>query len=322
MNPENVFCWFRTLQRSFFHWVPQFEFFTKYIFHGVSPKRIGHIDNSFLRTFYMPFSIFYFFFPSPNKYFHVTLLNAIILFYLKRQLAQTRTANAKTGLEGDFVKANTNNSWRTIARKAATNAVEGVAGTAEAEMVEVETAEAVAAAAQASVDINLARELSAAQRPLKELGRGKHRYDQLLVFLSAEERWFILDGLSLPLTALPANQREVFGSGEQTRCNTLIWWCQIKSHFQGIESFNLSPLSFCKVALLKSASLLQEPQPSLISGPSPFWAKFPDKDKKLWKLKLPRARGTRSTGSTSRSIGITPVFNKSRFLNLNFKFKF
>lgn len=98
-----------------------------------------------------------------------------------------------------------------------------MAGTAEAEMVEVGTAEAVAAAAQASVDINLARELSAAQRPLKELGRGKHRYDQLLVFLSAEERWFILDGLSLPLTALPANQREVFGSGEQTRCNTLIW---------------------------------------------------------------------------------------------------
>ena len=243
----NAFCWFRTLRRSFFHWVPQFEFFTKYIFHGVSSKRIGHIDNSFLRTF-SSFIFDILFFSSPNKYFHVTLLNAIILVYLKRQLAQTRSANAKTGLEGDFVKANTNNSWRTIARKAATNAVEGVAGTAEAEMVEVGTAEAVVAAAQASVDINLARELSAAQRPLKELGRGKHRYDQLLVFLSAEERWFILDGLSQPLTALPANQREVFGSGEQTRCNTLIWWRPIKSHFQGIELFNLSPLSFCKVA--------------------------------------------------------------------------
>lgn len=50
-----------------------------------------------------------------------------------------------------------------------------MAGTAEAEMVEVETAEAVAAAAQASVDINLVRELLAARRPHKELGRGKHR---------------------------------------------------------------------------------------------------------------------------------------------------
>ena len=50
-----------------------------------------------------------------------------------------------------------------------------MAGTAEAEMAEVETAEVVAAAAQASVAINLARELLAAQRPLKELGRGKHK---------------------------------------------------------------------------------------------------------------------------------------------------
>lgn len=98
------------MRRSLFHRVPQFEFFTKYICHDVSSKRIGHIDNSFLRTFFMaPFSIF-FFFPSPKNYFHFTVLNAIILFYLKRQLAQTRSANAKTGLVEDFVKANTNNS--------------------------------------------------------------------------------------------------------------------------------------------------------------------------------------------------------------------
>ena len=70
------------MRRSLFHRVPQFEFFTKYICHDVSSKRIGHIDNSFLRTFFMaPFSIFFFFsFTKELLSLHCIECNNFVLF--------------------------------------------------------------------------------------------------------------------------------------------------------------------------------------------------------------------------------------------------
>lgn len=71
---------------------------------------------------------------------------------------------------------------------------------------------AAAAVDQDNVDTNPEQELLVVLRPLKELGHGKRSSDQAQAFRSAEERWFILGGLSPQLTA-PKNPLHPFESG-------------------------------------------------------------------------------------------------------------
>lgn len=76
------------------------------------------------------------------------------------------------------------------------------------EVVTAETVEMAAMAvmavgrqleAQDTADTNLALELLAVQRHLKELGRGRHKSGLLMVSHFVEEPWYILGGWSLQL---------------------------------------------------------------------------------------------------------------------------
>ena len=72
----------------------------------------------------------------------------------------------------------------------------------------------VVLADQEIVDTNPAHELSVVPSPPKELGHGKRRSGQPLVFRSVEERWFIHVGWSLQLTAPVGKFLHQFGLGE------------------------------------------------------------------------------------------------------------
>ena len=85
----------------------------------------------------------------------------------------------------------------------------------EEEAEEEEVVVVVAAAVdQESVVINQALGLLAAPRPQKELGRGKRKSGHLPVLRSVEELWFILSGLSPPLTVFIVNLLRRFEYGE------------------------------------------------------------------------------------------------------------
>ena len=79
---------------------------------------------------------------------------------------------------------------------------------------EEEEEEAVEAAAQDNAGISPAQELSVVPRLSKELGHGKRRSGQPLVLRSVEEPWFILSGLSPPLTASLVNLLHKSALGE------------------------------------------------------------------------------------------------------------
>ena len=61
-----------------------------------------------------------------------------------------------------------------------------------------------------NADTNLVHELLVTPRPLKELGRGRLKSEQLPVSYFAEELWFIHNGLSLQLTASQVNLPRAF----------------------------------------------------------------------------------------------------------------
>ena len=74
--------------------------------------------------------------------------------------------------------------------------------------------EAVEAVAQENVGISPAQELSVVPRLPKELGHGKRRSGHPLVLRSVEVLWFILSGLSPPLTAFLTNLPHKSALGE------------------------------------------------------------------------------------------------------------
>ena len=96
---------------------------------------------------------------------------------------------APTGQDRDTVNILSWSIWKKIAERAVICAVVAVVGTADLD----------------SVDTNPACELSVVARPPRELGHGRLKSGQLLVFHFAEELWFIHTGLLLLLTASQGN---------------------------------------------------------------------------------------------------------------------